>query len=75
MQLQIFNKHENLQSILGDEVQDTISTENAYNKLHNEKPQHVKFLDSFANFISTSHTWSAVVAIFILTVIIQFFVI
>ena len=49
MQLQIFNKHENLQSILGDEVQDTISTENAYNKLHNEKPQHVKFLDSFAN--------------------------
>ena len=49
MQLQIFNKHENLQSILGDEVQDTISTENAYNKLHNEKPQHVKFLDSFAH--------------------------
>ena len=49
MQLQIFNKYENLQPILGDEVQDTVSTENAYNKLHNEKSQHAKFLDSFAN--------------------------
>ena len=49
MQLQLFNKYENLQPILGDEVQDTVSTENAYNKLHNEKSQHAKFLDSFAN--------------------------